>query len=122
MLLFSETYIVNADISQCKNQSVLYVNKYNRRNPDAANTFYGAQAEEMYEKLTGNTITRDSIDSDELTTRESRIEQLKIAAESIIKNAESIIGDEENQTDVTISISLTSDSCPTININKNFLP
>lgn len=44
--------------------------------------------------------------------------------ESLIKNAESIVGDEKYLTDlfITITFSKSGDALPTITINREFLP
>lgn len=122
MLLASETYIINADISQFKDQSTLRVGRYDRRNPSAINVLYGMEAEKMYEKLTGNIIDREGPESDEMTERDKWIEYLKMCGESIIKNAESIVGTEAKLMDVTVSIRLNHAEIPTINIDRNFAP
>lgn len=122
MLLASETYIINADISQFKDQSTLRVGRYDRRNPSAINVLYGMEAEKMYEKLTGNIIDREGPESEEMTERDEWIEYLKMCGESIIKNAESIVGTEAKLMDVTVTIHLNHAEIPTINIDRNFVP
>ena len=51
-----------------------------------------------------------------------KVEQLKACAETIIKNARSIVGDEEFQQDLTVTISLIHGEVPSININRDILP
>lgn len=54
--------------------------------------------------------------------RTARIEQLKACAETIIKNAESIIGDEHYAGDMSISIILKADAIPSIKVDKDIYP
>lgn len=56
-------------------------------------------------------------------THEEMIRQVREAGESLIKNAESIVGSEEylQSIDITVYINPT-DRVPTINVNKEFLP
>lgn len=54
--------------------------------------------------------------------RTARIKNLKACAETIIKNAESIIGDEQYSGDIMISINLQADSVPSIKVDKYIYP
>lgn len=51
-----------------------------------------------------------------------KVEQLKACAETIIKNAESIIGDELHQGCTYVSIILDHSECPIIRIDRNIYP
>lgn len=52
-LKISESYIVGVDISENKDLSVLTVSRLDGTKMTVVNTFMGAEAEEMYEHLTG---------------------------------------------------------------------
>ena len=52
----SENYIVGVDISENKDLSVLTVSRLDRTKMTVVNTFMGAEAEEMYEHLTGQKV------------------------------------------------------------------
>lgn len=54
--------------------------------------------------------------------RTARIEQLKACAETIIKNAESIVGYEDYSGDMSISIILKADAIPSIKVDKDIYP
>lgn len=57
-------------------------------------------------------------------THEEMIRQVREAGESLIKNAESIVGSEEflvRSMTVTINVD-TSDGVPTIEVKREFLP
>ena len=51
-----------------------------------------------------------------------KVEQLKVCAETIIKNAESIVGDERYQGCITVSIMLDPEERPYIRIYKDIYP
>lgn len=53
---------------------------------------------------------------------EERVDHLKACAESIIKNARSIVGDEEFQQDLTVTIRLKHGEVPSVNIDRDILP
>lgn len=55
-LKISESYIVGVDISENKDLSVLTVSRLDRIKMTVVNTFMGAEAEEMYEHLTGQKV------------------------------------------------------------------
>ena len=55
-LKISESYIVGVDISENKDLSVLTVSRLDRTKMTVVNTFMGAEAEEMYEHLTGQKV------------------------------------------------------------------
>ena len=55
-LKISESYIVGVDISENKDLSVLTVSRRDRTKMTVVNTFMGAEAEEMYEHLTGQKV------------------------------------------------------------------
>lgn len=50
------------------------------------------------------------------------VEQLKECGESIILNAESIVGSERYATDIIVTIKLSGGEAPVINIDRDFLP
>lgn len=54
--------------------------------------------------------------------RTVRIEQLIACAETIIKNAESIVGDECYSGGMSISIILKADEVPIIKVDKDIYP
>lgn len=54
--------------------------------------------------------------------RTARVEQLKTCAETIIKNAESIIGDEHYAGDMSVSIILKANEIPRIKVDKDIYP
>ena len=54
--------------------------------------------------------------------RTARIEQLKACAETIIKNAESIVGDEHYAGGMSISIILEANAIPSIKVDKDIYP
>lgn len=51
-----------------------------------------------------------------------KVEQLKVCAETIIKNAESIVGDELYQGQITVSIMLDPKERPIIRIDRDVYP
>lgn len=51
-----------------------------------------------------------------------KVEQLKVCAETIINNAESIIGDELYQGHITVSIILDPKERPNIRIDRDIYP
>lgn len=53
---------------------------------------------------------------------EERVDHLKACAESIIKNARSIVGEEKFQQDLTVTIKLRHGEPPSINIDRDILP
>ena len=55
-LKISESYIVGVDISENKDLSVLTVSRLDRTKMTVVNTFMGAEAEEMYDHLTGQKV------------------------------------------------------------------
>lgn len=55
-------------------------------------------------------------------TREDRIKELKYAAQTIIDNAESIVGTEKTWYRLSVSIDINAGEVPTININKDIYP
>lgn len=58
----------------------------------------------------------------ELKTKEDITDQVKACAESIITNAESIVGTEQFMTDLTITIYINRGELPRVNVDRNFLP
>lgn len=50
------------------------------------------------------------------------VEELKASAESIIKNADSIIGSEPYKRDIYVAITLKHDESPNISVEKNIVP
>ena len=50
------------------------------------------------------------------------IDYMRMAGESIAKNAESIVGDEELLRSVSVTISLYPGEAPEIDISRQFLP
>ena len=55
-LKISESYIVGVDMSENKDLSVLTVSRLDGTKMTVVNTFMGAEAEEMYEHLTGQKV------------------------------------------------------------------
>lgn len=51
-----------------------------------------------------------------------KVEQLKACAETIIKNAESIVGDEQYQGSISVLITLDPTERPRINIDRDIYP
>lgn len=56
------------------------------------------------------------------TRREDLIDQIKACGESIITNAESIVGTERFVTSLTVTIFVERDEIPRINVDRDFLP
>ena len=56
------------------------------------------------------------------THNQEFIDNLKYAAESIIKNAESIVGTETYLDSVSVSIDLNWHEVPTVNVSRDFIP
>ena len=59
---------------------------------------------------------------DVVETRKDLIRQVRYVGESLIKNAESIVGTEEYLKDVYIYVTLGVDVAPTINVRRSFVP
>ena len=59
---------------------------------------------------------------DVVETRKDLIRQVRYIGESLIKNAESIVGTEEYLKDVYIYVMLGVDGAPTINVSRSFVP
>ena len=57
-----------------------------------------------------------------LQTKGDIADQVKACAESIITNAESIVGTEQFMTDLTITIYINRGELPRVNVDRNFLP
>lgn len=59
-----------------------------------------------------------------MTTRSDLILDVRNAGESLIKNAESIVGDEKYLSDlkIVITIPVYGESVPSINISREFFP
>lgn len=56
-------------------------------------------------------------------SKEERIRRIREVGESLIKNAESIVGDEMYPTSLYISAEITSDDHPvSISVTKEFVP
>lgn len=56
-------------------------------------------------------------------SKEETVLRIKEAAQSIIDNAESIVGDEKTRTNISITIDVTNiDQLPVVNINKELIP
>lgn len=51
-----------------------------------------------------------------------KVEELKACAETIIKNAESIVGDEQYQGRISVSITLDPTERPNIRIDRDIFP
>ena len=58
----------------------------------------------------------------EMRTREKLVEEIKACGESIINNAESIVGGEQYLTDLTVTIYINFNEVTRINIDRNFAP
>lgn len=56
MLKISESYIVGVDISDSEDASVFSVSKFDGTKLTIVKTFVGKDAEEMYERLTGQKV------------------------------------------------------------------
>lgn len=54
--------------------------------------------------------------------REDVIRQVRAIGESLIKNAESIVGTEKHLTGIYIQAELKPDAIPSIDISRTFLP
>ncbi len=59
---------------------------------------------------------------DAVEMRKDLIRQVRYVGESLIKNAESIVGTEEYLNDVYIYVTLGVDGAPTINVSRSFVP
>ena len=57
-----------------------------------------------------------------LRTKEDIANDIKVCAESIITNAESIVGTEKYMTDLTVTIYITAGEPPRVNVDRNFMP
>ena len=56
-------------------------------------------------------------------SKEETILRIKEAAQSIIDNAESIVGNEKTRTNISITIDVNNiDQLPVVNINKELIP
>ena len=55
-LKISESYIIEVDISENRDLSVLMVSRLDRNKMAIVHTFNGSEAEEMYERLTGQKL------------------------------------------------------------------
>lgn len=56
-------------------------------------------------------------------SKEETVLRIKEAAQSIIDNAESIVGDEKTRTNISITIDVSNiDQLPVVNINKELIP
>lgn len=56
-------------------------------------------------------------------SKEETVLRIKEAAQSIINNAESIVGDEKTRTNISITIDVNNiDQLPIINITKELIP
>ena len=56
-------------------------------------------------------------------SKEEIVLRIKEAAQSIINNAESIVGDEKTRTNISITIDVNNiDQLPIINITKEIIP
>lgn len=56
-------------------------------------------------------------------SKEETVLRIKEAAQSIINNAESIVGDEKTRTNISITIDVNNvDQLPIVNINKELIP
>lgn len=55
-------------------------------------------------------------------SRDDLIRQVRSIGESLIKNAESIVGTEEFLQGVYIQAEISTDGMPSINISRSFLP
>lgn len=56
-------------------------------------------------------------------SKEETVLRIKEAAQSIIDNAESIVGDEKTRTNISITIDVNNvDQLPIVNINKELIP
>lgn len=56
-------------------------------------------------------------------SKEETVLRIKEAAQSIINNAESIVGDEKTRTNISITIDVNNiDQLPVVNINKELIP
>lgn len=56
-------------------------------------------------------------------SKEETVLRIKEAAQSIIDNAESIVGDEKTRTNISITIDVNNiDQLPIINITKELIP
>ena len=56
-------------------------------------------------------------------SKEETVLRIKEAAQSIINNAESIVGDEKTRTNISITIDVNNiDQLPIVNITKELIP
>lgn len=56
-------------------------------------------------------------------SKEETVLRIKEAAQSIINNAESIVGDEKTRTNISITIDVNNvDQLPIINVTKELIP
>lgn len=56
-------------------------------------------------------------------SKEETVLRIKEAAQSIINNAESIVGDEKTRTNISITIDINNiDQLPIVNITKELIP
>lgn len=55
-LKISESYVVGIDISEDKDLSVMMVSRFEKGKMSIVKVFHGAEAEEMYEHLTGQKV------------------------------------------------------------------
>lgn len=55
-------------------------------------------------------------------TKDKLIEQIKCVGQGLINNAENMVTELENKSNIYIGISFTPDSLPSISVNISFLP
>ena len=76
----------------------------------------------MFEHHDWNTVIRTPKESKVEAERKWLIQQVRNIGESLIKNAENIVGNDEHRADLDISVSLRANEAPTIRISREFYP
>ena len=87
--------------------------------PQAAGSYFKT---DLVSKLVDDILTVPKKEEKERHTHQKWVDYVKISADSIKDNAESIVGSEKYLKDMTVSIRLYPDELPEINVDRNFHP
>lgn len=87
--------------------------------PKAAGGYYSTN---LIEKFVDDVLAVGKKDEKRVSPHQKLVDYVKISADSIKDNAESIVGSEKYLKDMTVSIRLYPDELPEINIDRNFHP
>ena len=87
--------------------------------PQAAGSYFKT---DLVSKLVDDILTVPKKEEKERHAHQKWVDYVKISADSIKDNAESIVGSEKYLKDMTVSIRLYPDELPEINVDRNFHP